>query len=108
VSAEAIIAARRPAKRVSVVLRGVILWAMIAAAVWYGARGGSAALALLIVLAVMTLIGVLGTDLHRTHTFVMIAERRAQLIEHQLAALQRDLALGARAAPDSFSSWRAP
>lgn len=65
--------------------------ATIGLAIWYGAGGGAPALAALIVFAAWEVIAAASADLHGTHTFTMITERRVQLVEQQLQAMQLDL-----------------
>lgn len=64
----------------------------MAVAIWYALSGGSGPLALLIVLAASTSAVWVHQDNYRTLTFVMIAERRVQLIEQRVQAMHQDIA----------------
>lgn len=63
---------------------GLAQLALIGFAIWYGSSGSPAALAWLIVAAVWAINANTASDLSATHTFVLIAERRAQLIEQAI------------------------
>jgi hypothetical protein len=91
VNAKAIISDRRAVKKaIDWVSIGIGL-ALLGTAIWYGTTGQPAALAVLIVVAVWAIGGQVTGELHTTHTFVMIAERRAQLLEQQVQALRGDV-----------------
>ena len=95
-NADAIIADRLPAKKSASVLGAVYGVAFLVTAVGYGLTGRPAILAALIVLAVWVINGTVSLHIYDTHTFVMIAERRAQLLEQRLQAVQSDMNLHGR------------
>ena len=86
-NADRIISDRQTQKSVAVWVSLVTGLLMIGCAVWYGTSGEPAALAWLILTAVWTVTGAVSQAIYETHTFVMIAERRTQLIEQRLLEL---------------------
>lgn len=90
-NAQAIISDRRDGKtgvRWGGIISGLFL---LAAAIFYGTTGEPGALAWLIVCAVWAVNNTVMTELYGTHTFIMIAERRAQLLEQAVQSLRSEV-----------------
>lgn len=89
-NADAIIADRREGRsdlNRTVLVNFAIL---IGCAVWYGLTESAAALALEIVAAAWLTGSGVQRWIYQTHTLVMIAERRIQLVEQKLARMEYD------------------
>lgn len=91
-NAQAIISDRAGEKKAGYWTGLVSGLALIGCLVWFGMTGSQAALAWSIIAAVWTINARVGQELHSTHTFVMIAERRAQLLEQQVQELRAQVA----------------
>lgn len=90
-NADAIIRDRRDGRRATYY---AIFWnfTLVAGfAIWYAITQISAALALEIIAASWLAISGINRAVHETHTMLMIAERRTQLIEQKLRDFQIDL-----------------
>ena len=96
VNAKAIISDRRVGKKVTDLACALLFPALVIVAIWLGMTGSHAALAFGLVIAVLFLRSAGQADTYDTHTFVMIAERRAQLLEQKVQELQTDLAINGR------------
>lgn len=95
VNAQAIISDRRSEKKTLEIVRGVAFFFMIGSALAYGASESHGALAFLIMSAPFYAASLVMVEISKAYTIVQVAERRAQLIEQKLEALQTDLAMGA-------------
>lgn len=90
-SADGIIANRREAKRYLNFQTLFNAGIFFACAFWYGSTENSAALAMLIVTSTW-LVGIgVKREIYQTHTMLMIAERRAQLLEQKIRDIQFSL-----------------
>jgi hypothetical protein len=90
--AAAIIADRRVAKKSNVAGRAISFFAFMGSAVWYANHGTPSALAMMIALGAAMVICVLATDIQQIETYALITERRAQLLEQKVQALQNEIA----------------
>lgn len=90
-NASAIISDRRRDKGISGWGTGLGQLLFIGMAVWYGNTGSHAALACMSVTGAWFVVSAVGTELFGTHTFVMIAERRAQLLEVAVQELRHEV-----------------
>lgn len=96
VNADAIISDRRDGKKAANLACALLFPGLVIVAIWLGMTGSHAALAIGLVIAVLFLRSAVAADTYGTHTFVMIAERRAQLLEQKVQELQTDLAIKGR------------
>lgn len=96
VNADAIISDRRDGKKVANLVCALLFPVLVIVAIWLGITGSHAALAVGLVIAVVYLRSAVAADTYGTHTLVMIAERRAQLLEQKVQELQTDLAIKGR------------
>jgi len=90
-NADGIIRDRRSLKRWLGWTNFGFLVAAIAVAIWYAISGSHVALALEVFLSANLAAGWAQHGSYDTHTFVMIAERRAQLLEHHVQHLDERL-----------------
>ena len=93
VNADAIISDRREGKKVADLSCALTFPTLVVVAIWLGMTGSHAALAIGLVIAVLFLRSAVAAETYSTHTYVMIAERRAQLLEQKVEGLQTDLAI---------------
>lgn len=90
-NADVIIHDRRQGRR-DANYTGLANFALVAGfAIWYAMTGSNTALALEIIAAAWLAVSGVNREIYRTHTMVLIAERRAQLMEQKLQALSMDL-----------------
>ena len=61
---------------------------LLGVAVWYAITGSHAALAVEVVVAAICAAGWVRKELFVTHSYVMVAERRIQLVEQQIQAMR--------------------
>ena len=91
VNADAIIHDRREGRNV-INYTGLINFALVAGfAAWYAMTGSHTALALEIIAAAWLAVSGVNREIYRTHTMLLIAERRTQLVEQKLQALSIDM-----------------
>lgn len=65
--------------------------ALTGSMIWHGFTGDPWALSWLVLSGVWAVNAQTSRDIFTTHTFVMIAERRTQLLEQKVAQMQEDL-----------------
>lgn len=90
-NADAIIRDRRRGDTTLGWLRLASIVVLVAAASAYTDSGAPGALAGLVIAATFAIGMGVASRLYETHTFVMIAERRAQLLEQEVADLRQDV-----------------